>query len=137
MGTFPPAPAGSTEDSQMTPTHIIRTALMTGLVATFGLTGTAIAQETGGLPDVAARVTALEHATSTLQSQVSTLQSANAALQTQVNALQTSDAALSTALAHETAARQEADSKLQASLDALQGAFSPESTMRANQDASL
>lgn len=78
----------------------------------------------GGLPAVAARVTALETATTTLQGQVSALQTLVGTLQGQVTTLQgqlatlqNSTSSLQSALNAEIANRQSGDSALQSALD--------------------
>lgn len=103
------------------------TAVMAGIV--LGCISTvATAQQSGGLPDVAARVTLLE-------STVKNLQSVTDSLKTDLTNLMLSTAALQTALNAEIAARTAADSSLSQTLAQLQATQSALSSQLAAEQA--
>jgi len=112
------------------------------LTAGLVLIGAADAQPlTGGLPDVAARVTTLETTVGALkgqlgalQGQLGALQSTVTTLQTQVTVLQNSNSGLQSALDAEIAARKTADSTLKSDMEL---AFALESAQRNAADQSL
>jgi hypothetical protein len=97
--------------------------------------------QAGGLPAVAARVSALEAAVTALQTTVTALQTANNNLQNALNAevaaRTAGDNALQAALNQETTERKSADAALQTQTTGLQGALSTETTNRLNGDLHL
>ena len=112
------------------------------LAAGLALVGAVDAQPlTGGLPEVATRVTILETTVGTLQNQLGTLQgqlgalqSTVTGLQTQVTSLQNSNSGLQSALNAEIAARKTADSTLKSDMEL---AFALETAQRKAADQSL